>query len=171
MAKKTTKSTKAKAAPADTGKAARRYVSAKIPIKPLDGDFSRADLIFDGLDHSGPSYEGRVFLNNEGAHAGTPTTPEHGYAGSFHIFGHGGCYGSDITHCQLTGPRRPYDPRPGHPLTPARKIVIATDALKLACAKSGEMTVTIVPVVYDASPKADYSNVVKLEGISVAAYT
>src|SRR5258708_32136807 len=165
MAKKSAKSTKVE--PADGGKAPKRYVSSKILVKHLDGDFSRADLIFEGLDHSGPPYEGRVFLNNEGAHAGTPTTPENGYAGSFHIFGHGGCYGDDITHCQITGPRRPYDPRPGHPPTPARKVLIATGALKPACAKGNEKTVTIVPVFYDASPHADYRNVFKLHVICV----
>jgi tyrosinase len=152
------------------GKPPGRYVSPKISIEPLTTDFERADLIFDGLDHSGPSFEARVFLNNTRADADTPTTAENGYAGSFHIFGHGGCFGDDITHCEVRGPRRTYDPRPGHPLTPARKILIATEALKLARAKGSEMTVTIVPVVYDASEKGDYSNVLKLESISVASY-
>jgi hypothetical protein len=168
MAKKAIKSTKAK--PAGDGKAPKKYVSPKISIEPLEADAGRADLIFDGLDHSGPSYEARVFLNNEKADAGTAATDENGYAGSFHIFGHGGCYGDDITHCQIRGARRPYDPRPGHPLTPARKVLIATNALKLARAKGTEMTVTIVPVVYDASPRADYSEVLKLDSISVASY-
>jgi len=168
MAKKSAKSTKAE--PAAGGKAPKKYVSPKISIEPLDAHVSRADLIFDGLDHSGPSFEARVFLNNDGANAETPTTAENGYAGSFHIFGHGGCYGDDITHCQIRGPRRPYDPRPGHPLTPARKVLIATDALRLARAKGGEITVTIVPVVYDPSPKADYSDVLKLDSISVESY-
>ena len=49
-------------------------------------------------------------------------------------------------------------------------MLIATDALKLARAKGGEMTVTIVPVIYDASPKADYSDVLKLDSITVASY-
>lgn len=168
MAKKNVKSTKAK--PADGGKAPKKYVSPKISIEPLDSGFTRADLIFDGVDHSGASFEARVFLNNDAADAETPTTAETGYAGSFHIFGHGGCYGDDITHCQIQGPRRPYDPRPGHPLTPARKVLIATSALKTAREKSGELTVTIVPVVYDPSPKADYSDVLKLSSISVASY-
>src|SRR5690348_16357380 len=56
-------------------------------------DFNRADLIFEGVDHSGPSFEGRVFLNNPNATADTPATAENGYAGSFHIFGHGICLG------------------------------------------------------------------------------
>jgi hypothetical protein len=169
MAKKSAKSTKPE--PAAGGKAAKKYVSPKLSIEPLGARVTRADLIYEGLDHSGPSFEGRVFLNNNEASAETPTTAENGYAGSFHIFGHGGCYGDDITHCQITGPRRPYDPRPAHPLAPARKVLIATDALKLARARGGEITVTIVPVVYDPSPKVDYSDVLKLASISVESYT
>lgn len=168
MAKKSVKSTKAE--PAETGKAPKTYVSPKISIDTLDSNSVRADLIFEGLDHSGPSFEARVFLNNAKANADTPTTADNGYAGAFHIFGHGGCYGDDITHCQIVAPRRMYDPRSGHPLTPARKILIATDAIKLARTKTSEVTVTIVPVVYDPSPKADYSEVLKLESISIASY-
>ena len=32
----------------------------------------------------------------------TPMTEAEGYAGTFHILGHGGCYG-DIGHCEVTG--------------------------------------------------------------------
>ena len=32
-------------------------------------DLSRADLVFYGVDHSGPSYEARVFINNPAAAA------------------------------------------------------------------------------------------------------
>jgi hypothetical protein len=165
-----TKSAKSKAGSGPAGKSPKVYVSPKISVGSLAPNPGRADVIFEGLDHSGPSYEGRVFLNNEKANAGTPTTVEHGYAGSFHIFGHGGCYGDDVTHCQIRGPRRPYDPRPGHQLTPARKILIATDEIKQACGKGPELTVTIVPVIYDPSPNADYSDVLKLDSISVVAY-
>jgi tyrosinase len=166
----TTRAKSKKASAASVSKFPKKYVSPKISIEPLNVDFMRADIIFDGVDHSGPSFEARVFLNNDAASPDTPTTIENGYAGSFHIFGHGGCYGDDITHCQIAGPRRPYDPRPGHPLTPARKILIATDALKLARAKGAAITVTIVPVVYDSSPNTDYSDILKLDSISIATY-
>src|SRR5579871_3303431 len=101
MAKKAAKATKA-AKPGEK-KSAKRYVSPKISLENLASDFSRADLIFDGVDHSGASFEARVFLNNDKANEETPTLPENGYAGSFHIFGHGGCFGDDITHCQIRG--------------------------------------------------------------------
>ena len=167
MAKKTAKSTKAAAG---EKKSAVRYVSPKMTLEHLDAEFSRADLIFDGVDHSGASFEARVFLNNESATDQTPVTPENGYAGSFHIFGHGGCFGNDITHCQIRGLPRAYDPRPAHPLTPARKVLIATDAIRQALAAGNQITVTVVPVVTAGTPKCDYENVLKFDRVSVFTY-
>src|SRR5690242_17965704 len=89
----------------------KKYVSGKIGLGPLSTAFSRADLVFEGVDHAGVSYEGRIFLNNEGADEKTPKTPSNGYAGSYHIFGHGGCFG-DVGHCDIHGLPRAYDPRP-----------------------------------------------------------
>jgi hypothetical protein len=42
------------------------YVSEPIylDIKKLENEFYRADIEIHGVDHSGPSYEGRIFLNN-----------------------------------------------------------------------------------------------------------
>lgn len=169
MAKKTARS--AKVATKSAGpKPAKRYVSPKTSLENLETEFSRADLIFDGVDHSGASFEARVFLNNESANEQTPTTPENGYAGSFHIFGHGGCFGDDLTHCQIRGLPRQYDPRPAHPLTPARKVLIATDAIRQALAHGREMTVTVVPVVMAGTPKCDYENVLKFDRFSIVTY-
>ena len=67
------------------------------------------------------------------------------YAGSYHIFGHGGCLG-DPGHCEVK-PRRKYDPRPAHPLTPAKKVVIATKAVKREIERADEVTVTVVPII------------------------
>jgi hypothetical protein len=44
-------------------------------------------------------------------------------------------------------PRRPYDPRPDHPLTKAKKVVIATDAVREAIERGGSTTVSVVPIV------------------------
>jgi tyrosinase len=145
----------------------KRYTSSSIPIAGLA--FYRADLEFEGVDHSGASFEGRIFLNNTGATQSTPTSLEHGYAGSFHIFGHGGCFG-DVGHCEITS-RRPYDPRPGHPLTPARKVVIATEAVRrLTNAKAESMTVTIVPVVTALTEQCDPINVLKFNQVRLVTY-
>lgn len=149
---------------------AKVYTSKKIPIGPIKkATFRRADLVFHGIDHSGASFEARVFVNNQRATAKTATTAQNGYAGTFHIFGHGGCFG-DVGHCEVRGLPRPYDPRPAHPLTPARKVVIATEAIRKVAARSKEITVTVVPIVLAGTPKCDYENVLKFEKISVVTY-
>jgi tyrosinase len=120
------------------------FKSDPIDVTPLESDPKRADIEFHRVDHAGPSYEGRVYINNPEADENTgyedPT-----YAGSYHVFGHGGCL-QDPGHCDVKE-RRAYDPRPEHPLTPAKKVVIATDAVKRAIAEHSEVTVTVVPVI------------------------
>jgi len=111
-----------------------------------DTRFTRADLIFTGVDHSAGSYEVLVFLNNLKADDTTAHTLDSGYGGRFSIFGHGPCYG-DVGHCEV--PERARDDlRPQHPLTPATKIVTITDALRyvLSHSSDGLETVTLVPV-------------------------
>ena len=85
------------------------YKCPKININIAKGkfDYYRADLELYGIDHSGPSYEGRVFLNNPRADENTALDIKNGYAGSYNIFGHGGCLG-DLGHCDVKQ-RRPYD--------------------------------------------------------------
>ncbi|MGH9719643.1 MAG: hypothetical protein ACRD8O_05485 [Bryobacteraceae bacterium] len=162
MPQKKAKAAKAPAAP-------KSYVSPPISTQYLDNDFARADLVFEGVDHSGVSFEARVFLNNKTATEGTPTRADSGYAGSFHIFGHGGCFG-DVGHCDVRGLPRPYDPRPAHPLSPARKVVIATDAIRKAMRRGKSVTVVIVPVVLSGTEKCDFENVVKLDRVSIVTY-
>jgi tyrosinase len=122
-----------------------KYTSEMLNVGALDPDPYRADIEFHNVDHSGASYEGRVYLNNPNADESTPQEPDAGYAGSYYIFGHGGCLG-DPGHCEVV-PRRGYDPRPAHPLTKAKKVVIATDAVKAAIRKAPDVTVTVVPIV------------------------
>jgi hypothetical protein len=57
-------------------------------------EISRADLTFSGLDHSGPSYEARVFFDKPDAGPDTPLD-DPAYAGSFSVCGHGGCFGDE----------------------------------------------------------------------------
>ena len=91
----------------------------------------RADVLGAGLDHGGPSYELRIFLGNPGADEDTPLAPEHGYAGSIHVYGSGGVAGVPA-------------PMPG------ARSVIATEAVRAAAAKGPRTSVTLVPVGYDA---------------------
>jgi hypothetical protein len=126
---------------------ADRYTSDPIALPPGERTFSRADLVFYGVDHSGPSFEGRVFFGNPGADPRTPLDLD-GYAGSFHIFGHGGCFG-DPGHCAVpSGRRDPFDLRPPHQLTPVTVTVIVTEALR--CHPAPTVEVTVVPVVRTA---------------------
>jgi tyrosinase len=150
--------------------ATNRYEApVTIAAQQLDINFSRADIEFEGVDHSGATYEGRVFLNNPKADATTPPTRENGYAGAFHIFGHGGCFGDDEGHCTVR-PRRRYDPRPAHGLTPARKVVIATEAVREALAAGPNVTVKVVPIVRTTTPKAGPEDVFSYELVSIVTY-
>lgn len=136
-------------------------------------DFKRADLVFDGVDHAGPSYEARVFLNNPGATANTPRSPDQGYAGSFHIFGHGSCFG-DVGHCEVDDRgKAPHDLRLPHPLTPARKTLIVTDALKRVLQRDGKLeNVTVVPVAFGhaATGESDPEGFLKYDKVHLLTY-
>lgn len=156
-------------APAKQTPQPKSYTSQEISLECLDRRFKRADLVFYGVDHAGVSYEARIFLNNNTADSSTPKQADKGYAGSYHIFGHGGCFG-DVGHCDIRGVPRPYDPRPSHPLTPAKKVVIATEAIRQAQNSGPKVTVTIVPVILSGTERCDYQDVVKLDRVSIVTY-
>ena len=176
-AKKTTKKGAAQAATQTTPygdtqnyRTSKVYKSPKkVSIANLPSQFSRADLEFIGVDHSGASYEARVFINNPKADENTPTAEENGYAGSFSIFGHGGCFG-DEGHCEINGARDAFDPRPSHPLQPVRKVVIATEAIRKAAAQSTDISVTVVPVLMGWTEKCSLEDVLKFDHINLVAY-
>jgi hypothetical protein len=136
------------AAAARTGDTEQTLViDLRFPAEEGLAAFTRADVVITGVDHSGISYEVRLFLNNPAATAETPRTAEQGYAGRFTIFGHGGCYGGE-GHCEVPAPSAdPTDLRPAHPLTPLDTYVTITDALRRVLADGGALqTVTLVPV-------------------------
>jgi tyrosinase len=146
-----------------------KATSPEISLEDVGADFVRADVEFHGVDHSGSSYEGRVFVNNPDADADTEMTLEHGYAGSYYIFGHGGCY-FDEGHCDVK-PRGPYDPSPPHELWPTRKVVIATDAIRAAAESGSALTITVVPVVTATSDiVSEDEELPKFEAVSVITY-
>jgi hypothetical protein len=146
----------------------------EIPRRPDGRDYDHADLELNGIDHSGLSYQGRVFLNNPRANENTALDAAAGYAGSFHIFGHGGCFG-DVGHCDVpTGPQDPFDYRLPHPLTPATRSIEITDALKTLrdTSDADTLTVTIVAVAYEPPPRLGRGAELKLdlESISLSTY-
>jgi len=153
---------------------AKAYTSDPISVEatPLAGDFTRADIEVYGLDHSGESFEGRVFLNNPDADESTDLTLDNGYAGSFYIFGHGGCFG-DVGHCEVSGQRRAYDPRQSHPLLPQTKAVRATEALRRVAAQGEDIKVTVVPVLapgIEQPDTGDIEDVLKFDHVSIISY-
>jgi hypothetical protein len=128
-----------------------RFVSAPLELSTaiLAETYSRVDLVFHGVDHSKDSYEGRVYVDTPDANASTGRDVS-SYVGSFHVFGHGGCFG-DVGHCDVPkGPRQPFDLRPAHQLTPHTKVLIVTDRLRSLLAgnrSQHSITVTVVAVV------------------------
>lgn len=130
---------------------------------------NRIDLEVDGIYHGEASYEGRVFLNNPKATLDTPRTQEAGYAGSFHIFGHGGCLG-DPGHCEIRDHREKFDFRPGHPLMPRKVRVNVTRTLRAIAETSAQVTITIVPVITAANELCDKTNVLRFEGMRLVGF-
>ncbi len=142
-----------------------RFISAAIDLPDDAEDTYRADLVFYDVDHSGASYEARIFINAPDADADTPRDHPN-YAGSFHIFGHGGCYG-DIGHCDVPTERDPFDFRPPHQLVPASKTVVITDAFKRIVGPQDEtMTVTVVAFAPGDTP----NDVLQFEAIRLLTY-
>jgi len=153
-----------------------KYTSKEIyiDILKLERDFSRADIEIHNIDHSGSSYEGRLFLNNPDTNQTTELTLDNGYVGSYHIFGHGGCFGGE-GHCEIPSDRRRlFDHRPSHHLRPQYKRVIITDALKQLGKQTNKFTITIVAVSYGSMNNINESsnqNIIKFDKIGIITYT
>jgi len=138
----------------------------------LPATLSRADLVMLDTEHGGHSFEARVFFNNTNANADTPTDDANGYAGTFHIFGHGGCFG-DAGHCVVNDRgKAPHDLRGRHPLTPIRTELTVTDALKRALQAGGLKTVTLVPLALGRPTTDDPANedVLKYSSLKLLTY-
>jgi tyrosinase len=142
-----------------------RFVTAPLELPGGDASFERADLIFYGLDHAGASYEARVFL--DAPDATHETGRDHpAYAGSFYIFGHGGCFG-DEGHCDVPVARDPFDIRAPHQLEPALRILTVTPSID-SLVKHGSKDV-VVTVVAHATRGHDNS-VLAFDTVRLATY-
>lgn len=152
-----------------------RYDSPPFPLpEPIEGEapFSRADLVFHDVDHSGLSYEGRIFLNAPDADENTPKETEAGYAGSFYIFGHWGCLG-DEGHCDIPeGRLHAFDYRPLHKLVPYKQIVDVTPAIQRLVEGEAvnEVTVSVIPVAEPLLEDDDTSDLLHLSRLSLLTY-
>jgi hypothetical protein len=149
---------------------AKTFTSNAVPVDFAGPDhrYVRADLEISGIYHGEASYEGRIFLNNPTANEKTAKSLANGYAGSYHVFGHGGCLG-DVGHCEVNE-RGPYDHRYPHPLVPADKRVIVTNALREIAKTAKSVTVTVVPVVTAANELCDAENVFRCEDLRFVTY-
>ncbi|HEY2335418.1 MAG TPA: hypothetical protein VGH58_10480 [Solirubrobacterales bacterium] len=142
-----------------------RFTSKAIELPAAEHPFARADLLFYGLDHSGASYEGRVFLDPRGV--GRDAGSDHrAYVGSFYVLGHGGCFG-DVGHCDIPSERDPFDLRPPHQLEPALRILTVTEALQELVERGvAEAKVTVTAHTAGRAP----NDVLAFETVRLASY-
>jgi hypothetical protein len=118
------------------------YTAPPVLVTPARGA-GRAELVFGGIEQAGPSFEGRVFLNNPEADERTALTPEAGYAGSFHVYGYGEPAPPAIAEAKAARAE-------GGPVAPIEKRLHADEeAVRAALEGSDELTVTVVPVPAD----------------------
>jgi hypothetical protein len=146
----------------------KRFRSQPLDVPGDLEDISRADLVFYGVDHSGPSYEARIFLDTPRANADTARDVEKGYAGSFTVFGHGGCYG-DEGHCAPNDRTSDdFDVRPPHPLTPQTRTVTITDALKRTTGE--QVTVYVVALPRESKDAPASTDIAPFERVRLLTY-
>jgi hypothetical protein len=122
-------------------------------LPPSAATAGRAEIVLHDLDHSVPSFEARVFLNNPSADATTAPTPANGFAGKVHVYGAG--YWLDQS--------------PDFPRMRADRMLLATDAVRRAAAeRPGDVLVSIVPVTYGAAaPSRAGAPLVSLRDVSI----
>ena len=135
-----------------------------------DEDLSRADLVFYGVDHSGQSYEALVYVDASDETFGE-RDPTRGYAGSFTVFGHAGCYGEE-GHC-LPADRfeDEFDRRAAHPMTPYTKTVTVTDTIRDALrAGKSTVTVTVLAIVPDSALGAADPEPLKFRSVRLVTF-
>ena len=109
-------------------------------------DFTRADLLFYGVENRGPSYEALVFLNAPEANLATPLDVETGFAGSFVVLGHG-CRSDARPRRAFPTQRDPFDSRPPHGLAPETKMVDITEAIRHPRCAGDMVTITVLPIL------------------------
>lgn len=119
----------------------------ELPSGPDQPEFARADLVFYGLDHSGPSYEVRIFVNHPKPapprrSPPTPVSPTGSqYSATAAASGEEG-------HCEVRPPVSVFDRRQPHPLVPAVRTLTVTDTIRdLIQHDAPTVTITAVPVI------------------------
>ncbi len=144
----------------------------KKSVKGLTGKskaetFDRAYLELHGVDTIGATYVGRIFFNNPDADEDTPMTPEHGYAGSFSVFGHGGC-GGDPGHCERKTGIKKHDLRPKNKAREGVVLAPITKALRNALKRGEEISFTVVPIILSSTEKSDVEDPIKFKEYDIS---
>lgn len=117
------------------------------PIRLPSQGARRAELVFGGVEQAGPSFEGRVFLNQPDADERTPRSPEMGYAGSFHVYGYG-----EVEPPAMADARRTAGVGPAAPIE--KRVMADEAAVRAALDESDQLTVTVVTVPADQGGSA-----------------
>ena len=140
-----------------------------VPLDRLGGDFRKARLNLEGMQPPKNSYEVRVFVDQEGADAGTPTEGNDRYAGTLFFFGHGDCPGAP-GHCNPNQAQRGrYDRRPDHPLRKRNFSLDVTSAVKAAAAAEDDGQVVLSFVVLDPAGEQVAPEVLDFDNVTVVA--
>lgn len=132
----------------------------------IAGKVNKAELVFYGLKKTKEAYEVRVFCDagNMNYDQTSECLGNEFYGGSLFILGHGKCPGGR-GHCAVK-PRRPYDRRPEHHLTPYNAKINITKTIQSATAEDGGKIVLSF-VVLDADEAQVDPSVIEFDGISL----
>jgi hypothetical protein len=106
-----------------------RFRSKPLELPDPEHSFDRVDLVFYDVDHSGDSFEARIFIGAGRGLKRDAGVDHPAYAGSFYVFGHDRCYG-EHGHCEVRDGRDPFDFRLPHHLEPTVRIVTVTEAVR-----------------------------------------
>jgi tyrosinase len=154
-------------AQAGAGRAGEILVTEPVPAAEAVPalDYAKADFEIGGIRHTGSSWEGLVYINNPEADGATGKDAAAGYAGSFTVFGHGGCFGAE-GHCDAPDERRRFDNRLLARAIRMKKRVDVSEPLRAAARAGGEIQFTIVARTTDPEPEG----VLDVKRLSVVTY-
>lgn len=110
------------------------------------GGLGRANLAFYEVDHSGPSFEARIYIGAGRGLKRDAGLDHPAYAGSLWVFGHGSCHGEE-GHGEVPEGRDPFDYHLPHHLEPAPRIVTVTAAIK-RLVEAGKVKAAVDVFVY-----------------------
>jgi hypothetical protein len=132
-----------------------RFRSKPLELPSAEHRVDRVDLAFYDLDHSGSTFEARVFIGAGRGLKRDAGTDHPAYAGSLFVFGHGACSGEE-GHCDVPEERDPFDFRLPHHLEPGVQILTVTAAVKrlLEAGKAKAAVDVFVHGIEDDAPKA-----------------